>query len=119
MTKSIPPPESLLAALPIELSHGLFAEAFTISLADILAVLGTGSVVGELPMIDRAPRSTSVAALPRRPCRVGRHCAGECQPGSSLSFAGEPPGGLLLPGEQGCLQTRITALRPALRPGLT
>src|SRR5712692_4285571 len=97
MAKSIPPPESLLAALPTELSHGLFAKARILSLtADqtlfwagdegdgcyrvdegllkasvaepaggerILAILGPGSVVGELSMIDGAPRSASVTAL--------------------------------------------------------
>jgi CRP/FNR family transcriptional regulator, cyclic AMP receptor protein len=97
MAKSIPPPESLLAALPTELSHGLFAEARTLSLAAdqtlfwagdeghgcyrvdegllkvsvaepagherILAIFGPGSVVGELSMIDGAPRSASVTAL--------------------------------------------------------
>jgi CRP/FNR family transcriptional regulator, cyclic AMP receptor protein len=97
VAKAMLPPESLLAALPTELSHGLFAEALTLSLAAdqtlfwagdegdgcyrvdeglikasvaepgggerILAVLGPGSVVGELAMIDRAPRSASVVAL--------------------------------------------------------
>jgi CRP-like cAMP-binding protein len=97
MAKSPPPLESLLAALPTELSHGLFAEAHTLSLATdqtlfwagdegdgcyrvdegllkasvaepaggerILAILGPGSVVGELSMIDGAPRSASVIAL--------------------------------------------------------
>ncbi len=97
MAKAMLPPESLLAALPTELSHGLFAEALTHSLAAdqtlfwagdegdgcyrvdegllkasvaepgggerILAVLGPGSVVGELSMIDGAPRSASVVAL--------------------------------------------------------
>jgi CRP/FNR family cyclic AMP-dependent transcriptional regulator len=97
MATSIPPPESLLAALPTELSHNLFAEALTLSLAAdqtlfwagdegdgcyrvdegllkasvaepaggerILAILGPGSVVGELSMIDGAPRSASVTAL--------------------------------------------------------
>jgi len=90
-------PDSLLAALPAELSQGLFANARTVSLAAdqtlflagdegdgcyrveegllkasmaepgggerILAVLGPGSVVGELSMIDGAPRSASVIAL--------------------------------------------------------
>jgi hypothetical protein len=32
MAKSIPPPESLLAALPAELAQGLFAKARTVSL---------------------------------------------------------------------------------------
>src|SRR6516164_2658446 len=97
MTKPIAPPESLLAALPAELSLGLFAKARAISLsADqilfsageegdgcyrvdagllkaavteprggerILAVIGPGSVVGELAMIDGGPRSASVVAL--------------------------------------------------------
>jgi hypothetical protein len=96
MAKSIPS-ESLLAALPTELSHNLFAEALTLSLAAdqtlfwagdegdgcyrvdegllkasvaepaggerILAILGPGSVVGELSMVDGAPRSASVTAL--------------------------------------------------------
>jgi len=97
MAKPVSPPESLLAALPPELSQGLFAEASKIRLAAdqtlffageegdgcyrvdesmlkasviepgggerILAVLGPGSVVGELSMIDGAPRSASVIAL--------------------------------------------------------
>jgi CRP/FNR family transcriptional regulator, cyclic AMP receptor protein len=97
MAKSTPPPESLLASLPTELSHGLFAKALPQKLAAdqtlfwagdegdgcyrvdegllkasvaepgggerILAVLGPGSVVGELSMIDGAPRSASVIAL--------------------------------------------------------
>jgi CRP/FNR family transcriptional regulator, cyclic AMP receptor protein len=97
MAKSVPKPESLLAALPAELSHGLFAKARPLSLAAsqtlfvagdegdgcyrveegllkasvaaatggerILAILGPGSVVGELSMIDGAPRSASVSAL--------------------------------------------------------
>jgi len=97
MAKSAPRPESLLAALPVELSQSLFAEARPLSLkADqtlfvagdegdgcyrveegllkasiaapaggerILAILGPGSVVGELSMIDRGPRSASVTAL--------------------------------------------------------
>jgi CRP/FNR family cyclic AMP-dependent transcriptional regulator len=97
MAKSVPPPESLLASLPTELSHGLFAKALPQKLAAdqtlfwagdegdgcyrvdegllkasvaepgggerILAVLGPGSVVGELSMIDGAPRSASVIAL--------------------------------------------------------
>ena len=33
MAKSSPPPDSLLAALPSELSRGLFAKAHTVSLA--------------------------------------------------------------------------------------
>jgi len=90
-------PDNLLAALPAELSRGLFAKARTVSLsagqmlflADdegdgcyrvedgllkanvvapaggerILAILGPGSIVGELSMIDGAPRSASVSAL--------------------------------------------------------
>jgi CRP/FNR family cyclic AMP-dependent transcriptional regulator len=97
MVRSIPPPDSLLAALPTELSQGLFAKARALSLAAdqtlfwagdegdgcyrvnegllkasvaartggerILAILGPGSVVGELSMIDGAPRSASVTAL--------------------------------------------------------
>src|SRR5260370_12468061 len=97
MAKSVPGPESLLAALPTELSQSLFAKARPVSLADdqillmagdegdgcyrveegllkasiaapaggerILAIFGTGSVVGELSMIDGAPRSASVTAL--------------------------------------------------------
>src|SRR5262249_20199554 len=97
MAKPVSPPESLLAALPPELSQGLFAEASKIRLAAdqtlffagdegdgcyrldegmlkanvidpgggerILAVLGPGSVVGELSMIDGAPRSASVIAV--------------------------------------------------------
>jgi len=97
IAKPVSPPESLLAALPPELSQGLFAEASKIRLAAdqtlffagdegdgcyrldqgmlkasvidpgggerILAVLGPGSVVGELSMIDGAPRSASVIAL--------------------------------------------------------
>jgi CRP/FNR family transcriptional regulator, cyclic AMP receptor protein len=93
----IPPPESLLSALPAELSQRLFAKAITLALAAdqtlflagdegdgcyrvdegllkaavaepgggerILAVLGPGAVVGELSMIDKAPRSASVVAL--------------------------------------------------------
>ena len=97
MAKAAPRPESLLAALPAELSQSLFAKARPLSLkADqtlfvagdegdgcyrveegllkasiaapagserILAILGPGSVVGELSMIDRGPRSASVTAL--------------------------------------------------------
>ena len=97
MTKPAPRPESLLAALPAELSQSLFAKARPLALkADqtlfvagdegdgcyrveegllkasiaapaggerILAILGPGSVVGELSMIDRGPRSASVTAL--------------------------------------------------------
>jgi CRP/FNR family cyclic AMP-dependent transcriptional regulator len=97
MAKSVPGPESLLAALPTELSQSLFAKARPVSLAAdqilfmagdegdgcyrveegllkasiaapaggerILAIFGTGSVVGELSMIDGAPRSASVTAL--------------------------------------------------------
>jgi CRP/FNR family cyclic AMP-dependent transcriptional regulator len=97
MAKTILPTESFLAALPAELSHGLFAQARDLSLAAhqtlflagdegdgcylvkegllkasvvapaggerILAILGAGSVVGELSLIDRAPRSATVAAL--------------------------------------------------------
>jgi CRP/FNR family transcriptional regulator, cyclic AMP receptor protein len=97
MAKPAPRLESLLAALPAELSQSLFAKARPLSLkADqtlfvagdegdgcyrvdegllkasiaapaggerILAILGPGSVVGELSMIDRGPRSASVTAL--------------------------------------------------------
>ena len=97
MATSVTRPESLLAALPAELSQSLFAKARPLSLkADqtlfvagdegdgcyrveegllkasiaapaggerILAILGPGSVVGELSMIDRGPRSASVTAL--------------------------------------------------------
>ena len=97
MAKPAPRLESLLAALPTELSQSLFAKARPLSLkADqtlfvagdegdgcyrvdegllkasiaapaggerILAILGPGSVVGELSMIDRGPRSASVTAL--------------------------------------------------------
>src|SRR5262249_1174032 len=97
MAKLSPGPESLLAALPTELSQSLFAKARPLSLkADqtlfiagdegdgcyrveegllkarmaapaggerILAIFGSGSVVGELSMIDGAPRSASVTAL--------------------------------------------------------
>ena len=97
MAKSLRRPESLLATLPTELSHRLFAKARPLSLAAsqtlfeagddgdgcyrveegllkasvsvatggerILAILGPGSVVGELSMIDSAPRSASVTAL--------------------------------------------------------
>jgi CRP/FNR family cyclic AMP-dependent transcriptional regulator len=97
MAKPVFKPESLLAALPTELSQSLFAKARSLSLAAdqtlfvagdegdgcyrieegllkasiaapaggerILAILGPGSVVGELAMIDRGPRSASVSAL--------------------------------------------------------
>src|SRR5262249_18110572 len=97
MAKSVLRQESVLAALPTELSHSLFAKARSVSLAAdhtlfvvgdeadgcyrveegllkasiaapaggerILAILGPGSVVGELSMIDRGPRSASVTAL--------------------------------------------------------
>src|SRR6516164_6080813 len=97
MAKPILPPDNLLAALPTELSKGLFAKGRMQTLAAdqtlfmagdqgdgcyrveegllkasvaapnggerILAVLGMGSVVGELSMIDGAPRSASVTAL--------------------------------------------------------
>jgi CRP/FNR family transcriptional regulator, cyclic AMP receptor protein len=97
MPKSTSQPESLLAALPTELSQSLFAKAIPLSLAAdqtlfmvgdegegcyrieegllkasiaaaaggerILAILGPGSVVGELSMIDQGPRSASVTAL--------------------------------------------------------
>src|SRR5262245_4105272 len=97
MAKPAPITESLLAALPTELSQSLFANARPLSLkADqtlfvagdkgdgcyrveqgllkasiavpaggerILAILGPGAVVGELSMMDDAPRSASVTAL--------------------------------------------------------
>jgi CRP/FNR family transcriptional regulator, cyclic AMP receptor protein len=97
MSKPIPLSESLLAALPTELSQSLFAKARPVSLKSdqtlfmvgdegdgcyrveegllkasiaapgggerILAILGPGSVVGELSMIDGGPRSASVTAL--------------------------------------------------------
>src|SRR5271165_5476821 len=97
MPKPILPADTLLAALPTELSRGLFAKGRMQTLAAdqtlfmagdegdgcyrvedgllkasvaapnggerILAILGPGSVVGELSMIDGAPRSASVAAL--------------------------------------------------------
>jgi CRP/FNR family transcriptional regulator len=97
MAKPSPRAESLLAALPTELSQSLFAKARPLSVkADqtlfvagdegdgcyrveegllkasigapaggerILAILGPGSVVGELSMIDGGPRSASVTAL--------------------------------------------------------
>src|SRR6476469_5209760 len=97
MAKSTFPQDSLLTALPADLSSALFAKAHDVSLAAdqivflagdagdgcyriedgllkvsvsaagggerILAILGPGSVVGELSMIDGAPRSASVTAL--------------------------------------------------------
>jgi len=92
MAKSVPRPESLLAALPTDLSQSLFANARPLSLATsrtlfvagdegdgcyrveegllkasvsvtTVAILGPGSVVGELSMIDSASRSASVTAL--------------------------------------------------------
>lgn len=97
MAKSILPRDNILAALPTELSHGLFAKGRILSLAAdqtlflagdegdgcyrveegllkasvaapnggerILSILGPDSVVGELSMIDGAPRSASVTAL--------------------------------------------------------
>jgi CRP/FNR family cyclic AMP-dependent transcriptional regulator len=97
MAKSTFPLDSLLTALPADLSSALFAKAHDMSLtADqivflagdagdgcysiddgllkvsvsaaaggerILAILGPGSIVGELSMIDGAPRSASVSAL--------------------------------------------------------
>ena len=97
MPKPILPADNLLASLPTELAHGLFAKGRMQTLAAdqtlfmagdegdgcyrveegllkasvaapnggerILAILGPGSVVGELSMIDGAPRSASVAAL--------------------------------------------------------
>lgn len=97
MAKPVSPTESLLAALPTELSQGLFAKArvrslpadqtlfvagdegdgcylveeglLKVSLAAptggerILAILGPRSVVGELSVIDGAPRSATVTAL--------------------------------------------------------
>jgi CRP/FNR family transcriptional regulator, cyclic AMP receptor protein len=97
MAKPALPPEGMLAGLPSELLHGLFAKARTVTLTAnqtlflagdagdgcyrieegllkitvgaaegderILAILGEGSMVGELSMIDGAPRSASVSAL--------------------------------------------------------
>src|SRR5436190_24147487 len=97
MAKPAPRTESLVAAVPTELSQSLFNNARPPSLnADqtlfvagdegdgcyrveegllkasiavpaggerILAILGPGAVVGELSMIDGAPRSASVTAL--------------------------------------------------------
>src|SRR4029078_9160349 len=97
MAKSTFPQDSLLTALPADLSSALFAKAHDVSLAAdqivflagdagdgcyriedgfvkvgvsaaaggerILAILGPGSIVGELSMIDGAPRSASVNAL--------------------------------------------------------
>ena len=97
MAKSTFPLDSLLTALPADLSSALFAKAHDVSLAAdqivflagdagdgcyriedgllkvsvsaagggerILAILGPGSLVGELSMIDGAPRSASVSAL--------------------------------------------------------
>jgi CRP/FNR family transcriptional regulator, cyclic AMP receptor protein len=97
MAKPISPPDSILTALPTELSRGLFAKGRIQSLAAdqtlflagdegdgcyrveegllkasvaapsggerILAILGPGSMVGELSIIDGAPRSASVTAL--------------------------------------------------------
>lgn len=90
-------PETLLSALPPELSAGLFRTSRSITLAPdqmlfsagdagdgcyrveegllkvsfisasgterILAILGPGALVGELAMIDGAPRSASVSAI--------------------------------------------------------
>jgi CRP/FNR family cyclic AMP-dependent transcriptional regulator len=97
MAKPLLPRNNVFAALPAELSRGLFAKARSSTLAAgqmlflagdegdgcyrveegllkasivvpgggerILAVLGPGSIVGELSMIDGAPRSASVSAL--------------------------------------------------------
>src|SRR6266851_3889561 len=97
MAKSILPRDTILDALPSDLSHGLFAKGRGMSLAAdqtlflagdkgdgcyrveegllkasvaapnggerILAIFGPGSVIGELSMIDGAPRSASVTAL--------------------------------------------------------
>src|SRR5262245_7647595 len=99
MAKPVPRPESLLAALPTDLSQSLFAKARPVSLAAsqtlfvageegdgcyrveegllkasvaaptggerILAILGPGSVVGELSVIDGGPRS----GIGRAACR--------------------------------------------------
>src|SRR5436190_20151534 len=99
MAKSAPRPESLLAALPTELSQSLFAKARPLSLAahrtlfvagdegdgcyrleeglvkasvaaatggeGILAILGPGSVVGGVSIIDGAPGSCLVAWVGR------------------------------------------------------
>jgi CRP/FNR family cyclic AMP-dependent transcriptional regulator len=97
MAKPLLPRNNVFAALPAELSRGLFAKARSSTLAAgqmlflagdegdgcyrveegllkanivapgggerILAILGPGSIVGELSMIDGAPRSASVSAL--------------------------------------------------------
>ena len=107
MAKSTFQPENLLAALPPELSRGLFVRGRIVSLAAdqtlflagdegdgcyrieegllkasvaaanggerILAIFGPGAVVGELAMIDHAPRSASVSALrDSKLCFIGR-----------------------------------------------
>src|SRR6476619_6970393 len=110
--------ESLLAALPTELSQSLFAKARPLSVkADqtlfvagdegdgcyrveegllkasiaapaggerILAILGPGSVVGELSLIDGGPRSASVTALRESKvsfvCRTAFEAFGEARP---------------------------------------
>jgi len=97
MAKPILPRDTILDALPFELSRAMFANGRKTSLAAeqtlflagdqgdgcyrvedgllkasvaaanggerILAILGPGAVVGELSMIDNAPRSASVTAL--------------------------------------------------------
>src|SRR5205823_10516394 len=97
MAKPILPRDTILDALPVELSRAMFAKGRDLSLAAnqtlflagdegegcyrveegllkasvaapnggerILAILGPGAVVGELSMIDNAPRSASVSAL--------------------------------------------------------
>ena len=108
MAKSVLTADNLLAALPAELSRGLFAKARIVSLAAgqmlfladdegdgcyrvedgllkanivapggserILAILGPGSIVGELSMIDGAPRSASVSALRELEAELHQPC---------------------------------------------
>jgi len=127
MAKSVLRQESVLAALPTELSHSLFAKARSVSLAAdqtlfvvgdegdgcyrveegllkasiaapaggerILAILGPGSVVGELSMIDRGPRSASVTALrDSKLSFVGRRAPPpSCSTGKSWPHFRPPP----------------------------
>jgi CRP-like cAMP-binding protein len=102
MTKSKPPVNDVLSALPGDLSSLLFAKARKVAIAAdetlflagdegdgcflvedgllkasvlspsgserVLAIFGQGAVIGELSMIDGAPRSASVTAL--RPSKL-------------------------------------------------